>query len=63
MPFRGVLAIWLAHWQHFCVQWVLKCLVHDVVPQLDVDGVVEALNGQSVLSSCSPHSRGCFMQI
>ena len=43
--------------------------VHDVVPVLDVDGVVDsnwALAGyrfwQSVLSSCSPHSRGCFMR-
>ena len=45
--------------------------MHDVVRLLDVDGVVEdldwALAGyrfwQSVLSSCSPHSRGCFMHI
>ena len=43
MPFRGVLAVWLAHWQHVCSQWV-SC-VHDVVPLLDahVDRVVEAL--------------------
>ena len=45
--------------------------MHDVVPLLDTDSVVEALTRrlqwysfwQSVLSSCSPHSRGCFMHI
>ena len=50
MPFRGVLAVWLAHWQHVCVQWLLRCFACmisciDVVPLLDVDGVVEALTG------------------
>lgn len=25
MPFRGMLAIWLAHWQHVCIDWVLWC--------------------------------------
>ena len=24
--FPGVLAISLAHWQHVCIQWVLRCL-------------------------------------
>ena len=31
MPSRGGLAIWLARWQHVCIQWVLRC-VHVVVP-------------------------------
>ena len=26
MPFGGLLAIWLAHWQNVCIQWVLRCL-------------------------------------
>ena len=46
MPSRGVLAIWLAHWQHAHPVGFEILRIHDVVPLLDVDGFIEALTAR-----------------
>ena len=69
LPFRGVLAIWLAHWRHVCIQWVLRCCACMMWCPCQMSTVLwrlqlaEYIFWQSASFSCSPHSRCCFMHI
>ena len=69
--FQGVLATWLAHRQHVCIQWVFRYLAYMMWCLCrcrrycggSTCAFAEHRFQKSALSSCNPHSRCCFMHI